>query len=88
MVTPAHALEGKNGKPVYLGVDPKAISLAYRPIIKQSEADIAAMELRDDEVDQIHESALWVTDDLVRSSDDRFECVFLNSTNKCSTRGF
>lgn len=77
MITPAHALEKKHGKPVYIGVDPEPFSLAGRPIVKLSEIDIAAVELLGSEVDQVHESAIWVTDDLfsIRHTEGLSKCV-------------
>ncbi|OEE62773.1 hypothetical protein A1OK_19490 [Enterovibrio norvegicus FF-454] len=65
LVTPAHALEPMAGKPVYLSVDPTSFSLAGKKIIKTSDVDIAAVELTDAEIDQVFQTAVIVTSEMV-----------------------
>lgn len=71
MVTPAHALESKNGKPVYLSIDTEPFSLAGKAVYKQSEADIAVTELLNTEIDRVFKSTIFVTKDLLLPEDKK-----------------
>jgi hypothetical protein len=79
LITPAHALNSMGGKPVYLSVDPTPISLASKKVIKSTPADIAVVKLTNSEIDQIFETSVIITEEMVNLAYESIEygSVFL-----------
>ncbi len=65
MISPAHAFNPKNGKPAFLSVDPSPINLGSRKIVKTDRIDISALKLTGEEVDQIFETSVIITEEMV-----------------------